>query len=58
MTRTSRNDMGKIVRDGKAYRALIERVDPWNKVYFHAKGSKKMRKREFQWEVESSRDLD
>ena len=50
MTRTSRNDMGKVVRDGKAYRALLERKDPWDKVYFHAKGNKKRSLQDFQWE--------
>jgi len=58
MTRTSRNDIGKIVRDGKAYRALIERVDPWDKIYYHAKGSKKSRSLDLKWEKDSNKKID
>lgn len=51
MSKTKRNDMGKeIVRDGKAYRAMNERLDPWNKEYYHAKGMKKIRYKEIRWE--------
>ncbi len=43
--------MGKVVRDGKAYRAMNERLDPWNKEYYNAKGMKKKRYKEMQWEL-------
>ncbi len=55
MSRTRRNDMGyEVVRDDKCWRALMEKKDPWDKSYYHAKGMKKIRYREYQWELNHS----